>query len=151
MNLETTPLWVTTNQTNLTNQSEEDFSAGKIIYKTESYQIVGACFEVYNELGSGFIEGVYQEALAFELRDQAIPFLDQHLLSLRYKSHLLETQYKPDFICFGKIIVEIKAVSRILDEHRAQVHNYLKATRFKLGILVNFGQFPNLIHERIAR
>jgi GxxExxY protein len=143
--------FVTTNQTNLTNEENIRLAEERILYKEESYRLIGACFEVYNELGSGFIEGVYQEALAFELSDQRIPFLDQHLLSLHYKSHLLETQYKPDFICFGKIIVEIKAVSRLIDEHRAQVHNYLKATGFRLGLLVNSGQHPNLIYERIAR
>lgn len=141
----------TTNHTNLTNEFGAGFVAEKIIYKAESYRVVGACFEVYNELSSGFMEGVYQEALALELGDQAIPFLDQSLLSLRYKSHLLKAQYKPDFICYEKMIVEIKAVSRLLDEHRAQVHNYLNATSFKLGLLVNFGQHPNLIYERIAR
>jgi GxxExxY protein len=142
----------TTNQTNLTNEDNNHRSGNeKIIYKTESYRVIGACFEVYNELGGGFLEGVYQEALAFELNDQTIPFIDRHLLPLRYKTHLLQTSYKPDFICFEKIIVEIKAVSKLVDEHRAQVHNYLKATGFKLGLLVNFGQYPDLVYERIAR
>ncbi|MDZ4657055.1 MAG: GxxExxY protein [Bythopirellula sp.] len=132
----------TTNQTNCTN---------KIVFKEESFHIIGACFEVYNELGNGFLEAVYQEALALEFHDQLIPFIDQQLLQLKYKSHNLQTLYKPDFICFGKIILEIKAVRRLTDEHRSQVHNYLKATGFKLGLLVNFGQHPKVVHERIVR
>jgi GxxExxY protein len=141
----------TTNKTNCTNSDAIGAVEEKVIFREESFQIMGACFEVYNELGSGFLEAVYQEALSLELRDRLIPYLDQQALQLKYKSYQLQTPYKPDYICFAKIILEIKAVRRLTDEHRSQVHNYLKATGFKLGLLVNFGQHPKVVHERIVR
>jgi GxxExxY protein len=122
-----------------------------IIYKEESYQIVGACFEVYNEKGSGFLEPVYQECLELELGMQGIPFVAQQGLVLEYKGKPLSQTYKPDLICFGKIIVELKAVSELTNEHRAQTHNYLKATDMRLGLLINFGHHPKLEYERIVR
>jgi len=112
---------------------------------------VGACYEVYNDKGAGFLESVYQECLELELGWQAISFGTRAELSLAYKGHTLEQRYRPDFICFDKIIVEIKAVSALTDEHRAQVHNYLKATGLRLGLLVNFGHHPKLQYERIVR
>jgi len=123
----------------------------EIVYKDESYLIVGACFEVYNEKGCGFLEGVYQECLEIELGLQGIPFQVQKELALDYKGRPLRLVYKPDLICFDKIIVELKAVSKLTDEHRAQVHNYLKATGMQLGLLVNFGHYPKLDYERIVR
>ena len=122
----------------------------EVIYKEESYRIMGACFEVYKEMGSGFLEPVYQECLELEFQNQAIVFRPQSELALRYKDRLLEQKYKPDFICFDKIIVEIKAVKELTSEHQAQVHNYLHATGHKLGILVNFGHYPNVEYERIV-
>ena len=121
-----------------------------IIYKDESYRIMGACFEVYKVMGCGFLEPVYQECLELELASQAIPFVAQAELSLTYKGRMLEQKYKPDFRCFEKIIVELKAVSELAPEHRAQVHNYLHATGYRLGLLVNFGHFPKVEYERIA-
>jgi len=123
----------------------------ELLYKEEAYRIIGACFEVYNEKGCGFVEPVYQECLEIELEMQQIPFVSQVELNLFYKEHPLVQKYKPDFICYGKIIVELKAVSNVLDEHRAQVHNYLKATGYKLALLVNFAAHPNLYFERIVR
>lgn len=123
----------------------------EIVHPDESYRIMGACFEVVNELGCGFLEAVYQECLALEFNDQSIPFVEQHELNLRYKTHRLKAVYIPDFICCEKIIVEIKALKELADIHRAQVHNYLKATRFKLGLLVNFGEHPKVVYERIVR
>ena len=123
----------------------------EVVYKEESYAIVGACSEVYKEKGCGFPESVYQECLGIELDLQGIPFLAQVALELRYKGRILETTYRADYVCFEKIIVEIKAVSAIVDEHRAQLHNYLKATGYRLGLLVNFGHYPSLEHERIVR
>ena len=123
----------------------------EIVHQDESYRIMGACFEVYNELGCGFLEAVYQECLALEFNDQSIPFVEQHELNLRYKTHRLKAVYIPDFICCEKIIVEIKALKELTDIHRAQVHNYPKATRFKLGLLVNFGEHPKVVYERIVR
>ncbi len=122
-----------------------------ILYKDESYRIMGACFEVYKDKGCGFVEPVYQECLEIELALQAIPFAAQLELKLEYKGRQLKQIYKPDFLCFEKIILEIKAVSKLMDQHRAQVHNYLKATRHKLGLLVNFGHFPQVEWERIVR
>jgi GxxExxY protein len=122
----------------------------EIIYKEESYRIMGACFEVYKEKGCGFLEAVFQECLELELADQRIPYVARPSLGLSYKGRPLRQTYTPDFICEGKIILEIKAVSALADEHRAQVHNYLRATGLKLGILANFGHYPKLQYERIA-
>ena len=122
-----------------------------VLYKDECYKIMGACFEVYKEKGCGFVEPVYQECLSIELTMQGIPFVEQVELTLEYKGQTLNQTYKPDFICFEKIILEIKAVSKLTDEHRAQVHNYLKATGHKLGLLVNFGHYPKVEWERIVR
>lgn len=123
----------------------------EIVYKDESFRIVGACFEVYNDKGSGFHEPVYQECLEIELALQGVPFKAQGELDLSYKGRRLKQVYKPDFVCFDKIIVELKAVSALNDEHRAQVHNYLKAAGMKLGLLINFGHHPKLEYERIVR
>ncbi len=122
----------------------------ELVYKDESYAITGACFEVYKGMGSGFLEAVYQECLALEFDLQKLPYQEQVSLSLKYKGSTLEQRYLPDFICFEKIIVEIKAVAELNDVHRAQLHNYLKVTGHKLGILVNFGHFPKLEWERIV-
>ncbi|QDT03124.1 hypothetical protein K227x_15050 [Rubripirellula lacrimiformis] len=123
----------------------------EVLFKNESYKIVGACFEVYNEMGCGFVEPVYQECTEFEMTDQSIPFVPQVQLKLRYKQHTLQAKYTPDAICYDQIILELKAVKEITDEHRAQVHNYLKATGYRLGIIANFGHYPKLQYERIVR
>ena len=123
----------------------------EIIYREESYRIMGACFEVYKEKGCGFLEAVYQESLELELSDQGIPFAAQCRLALSYKGRPLKQVYTADLVCLDKIIVELKAVSAITDEHRAQVHNYLRATGHRLGLLVNFGHYPKTEHERIVR
>jgi GxxExxY protein len=122
-----------------------------IVYKNESYLIIGACFEVYKEKGCGFLEAVYQECLEIELGIQKIPFASQKTLSIEYKGIPLKNRYIPDFICFDKIILEIKSVVALSDEHKAQVHNYLKATEHKLGLLVNFGHYPKLEYVRIVK
>ena len=122
-----------------------------IIYKEESYAIVGACFEVYNEKGCGFLEPVYQECLAIEFQYQRIPAIPKPLLTLAYRNQTLTQSYAPDFVCFQKIIVELKAVSKLIEEYRAQLLNYLHATGFDLGLLVNFGHHPKLEYERIAK
>ena len=121
-----------------------------IIHKLESYEIMGACFEVYKEKGSGFLESVYQECLEMELADRRIPFQSQPELSLTYKGRPLKSKFKPDFICHEKVVLELKAVTALNDEHRAQVHNQLRATGIKLGLLVNFGHYPKLEYERIV-
>jgi GxxExxY protein len=121
-----------------------------LIYKDESYAIMGACFEVYKEKGHGFVEPVYQECMEIELRMRNVPFSAQQALALDYKGTPLKHSYIPDLVCYGKMIVELKAASTLTDEHRAQVLNYLKATGFRLGLLVNFGHHPKLQHERLV-
>ena len=123
----------------------------EIIYKKESYGIVGACFEVYNEKGCGFLEPVYQECPGIEFECQRIPAIAKTSLVLSCGGRMLKQTYEPDFVCFSRIIVELKAVSVLADEHRAQLINYLHATGFELGLLVNFGHYPKLEYERIAR
>jgi GxxExxY protein len=119
----------------------------EIIYKKESYAIVGACFEVYNEKGCGFLEPVYQECPAIEFEYQRIPVMPKPSLTLSYRERILTQVYQPDFVCFQKIIVELKAASEFVDEHRAQLLNYLHATGFELGLLVNFGHYPKLEYD----
>ncbi len=114
----------------------------EILYKDESYKIQGAIFEVYREMGSGFLEGVYQECLEKEFGLRNIPFRSQTELALSYKGEALVQKYKPDFICFNLIIIELKAVKILSPEHEAQIYNYLKATGLRLGLLVNFGHHP---------
>jgi GxxExxY protein len=122
----------------------------KIVYKEESFAIQGAIFEVYRTMGCGFLEAVYQECLMKELVVRKIPFRAQVDLFLQYKGEPLIQTYKPDFICYEKIIVELKALKDVGDEHRAQVFNYLKATGYRLGLLVNFGHYPRATVERIV-
>ena len=121
-----------------------------LIYEDLTYKIRGALFEVYKDKGCGFVEGVYQECLEIEFETQAISFIAQYPLKLSYKGRPLKKKFTPDFIIDGKIIVEIKVAKDITDEYRAQVQNYLKATGYKLGLLVNFGHYPQLQIERIA-
>jgi GxxExxY protein len=122
----------------------------EIVYKEESYAIMGACFEVYKEKGSGFLEAVYQECLEIEFGLQNIPAVPQPRLELSYKGRLLKQRYVPDFICHGRIVLELKAVTVLNDEHRAQVQNQLRATGHRLGLLVNFGHYPQIEYERIV-
>ncbi len=121
-----------------------------VVFADESYKIMGACFEVYRDKGCGFLEAVFQECLELEFEDQNISFLAQPKLALSYKGRSLKQTYSPDFVCFDKIILEIKAVKEITDEHRAQVHNYLAATGLQLGLLINFGHYPKFQSERIV-
>lgn len=121
-----------------------------LICRDESYRIMGASFEVYKEKGCGFLEGVYQECLEIEFEMQGILFVSQKPLGLTYKGRPLKQRYTTDFICYDKIIVELKAVSELTDEHRAQGLNYLHATRYKLGLLINFGHHPKLQYERLV-
>ena len=110
-----------------------------LLYKDESFDIVGAAMEVHHTLGQGFIESVYQEALEIELKDRNVPFKSQSPIEIYYKSRKLTKKFIADFFCYEDIIVEIKAVSHILPEHEAQIINYLKATNVQLGLLINFG------------
>jgi len=121
-----------------------------VLFRDESYAIQGAVFEVYREMGSGFLEAVYQECLAIEFGRREVTFEAQKELLLDYKGETLQQTYRPDFLCFGKVVVEIKAVKELAPEHRAQVLNYLKATGLRLGLLVNFGHHPKAQMERLV-
>ena len=112
----------------------------KIIYAKESYEIIGACMEVHRRLGCGFLEAVYQEALEIEFNKRRILFEKEKLLNIKYRSIKLTQFYKADFVCFDKIIIELKAITNLSTIHEAQVLNYLKITDYKLGIIVNFGK-----------
>ncbi len=111
---------------------------------------MGACFEVYREKGCGFLEAVFQECLELELEFQGIPFVSQPELTLNYKGRPLKQTYRPDFVCFDSVLVEIKAVSALTDEHRAQVINYLHSTGLRVGLLVNFGHYPKVEWQRLV-
>ena len=113
-----------------------------MIYEEEGYAIRGAVFEVSKTLGTGFAEEVYQEALEMELAERGIPFEAQKELSLSYKGRPLRKTYRPDLLCYGKIVVELKSVRAVLPEHEAQLLNYLRATGCHLGLLVNFSHCP---------
>ena len=120
-----------------------------LIHKEESYVIIGACMEVHRVLGCGFLEAVYQEALAIELEKRGIPFQREKLLKIVYKGIILNKEYKADFVCYNKIILEVKALNKLLTEHISQVLNYLKISDFELGLLVNFGA-PGLQYKRLV-
>lgn len=128
-----------------TDQTNEN----KILYREESYLIQGAIFEVYKELGCGFLEAVYQECLCSEFMIRKIPFRSQVDLTIMYKANPISQTYRADFVCYEKILIELKAVKELGVEHRAQVMNYLKATKLRLGLLVNFGHYPLVAIERI--
>lgn len=119
---------------------ENSLNMERFLYKEESYNIRGAMMAVHRELGSGFLERVYQDALEIEFKDRNIPYEREKDIQIMYKGKPLGEPYRADFVCYGKIIVELKAVNEILGIHRAQVINYLKATSMKLGILVNFSE-----------
>jgi len=121
-----------------------------LLFEEETYKIRKACFNVYNKMGCGFLEAVYQECLEYEFEEQLIEFEAQKELKLYYFDRELKQTYIPDFICDRNIIVEIKAVKDFDPIHKAQVFNYLKATGLKVGILVNFGSYPNVTFERIC-
>jgi GxxExxY protein len=117
-------------------------------FKEECFKVIGCCMEVHKNLGAGFLEPVYQEALSLELAVANIPFTKEKVLDVWYKGKLLEKKYVADFVCFGEVIVELKAVETIIPEHLAQVLNYLKATGKKVGLLINFGS-RSLQYKRV--
>mgnify|MGYP006298903121 CR=1 FL=1 len=122
----------------------------KLLYEEETYAIRGAVFEVYREMCSGFLESVYQECLERELIQRGIQFSRQQPIALSYKEEPLEQTFAADLVCYGAIIIELKAVKELAAVHRAQVLNYLKCTGYRLGLLVNFGNFPKAEVERIV-
>jgi GxxExxY protein len=122
----------------------------ELVCAEESFRIRSAAFAVSNAIGYGFLEGVYQECLALEFAAEGIPFQSMPKLPLIYRGQTLRQTYSPDFVCYGSVIVELKAARAIAPEHRAQVLNYLAASRLKVGLLVNFGSGPKVQIERFA-
>ncbi len=123
----------------------------ELLFEKETFAVRGAIYEVYKSLGAGFLEGVYQEALELELAKQGIPFESQVEITIAYKGTPLRQTYRADMVCFGKMILELKAVKQLLPEHEAQLQNYLRATGMRLGLLVNFNHHPGVEIKRIAR
>ena len=119
----------------------------ELILAEETFKIIGACMEVHKTLGNGFLEAVYQEALAKEFGLQGIPFGREKRIAISYKGDILNKQYVADFVCFDKIIIELKALSALSSEHESQLLNYLKATGCKVGLLINFGE-KSLTYKR---
>ena len=124
--------------------------ATMLIHEEETSKILNACIEVHNELGNGFLEPVYQEALEEEFKLQKIPYEREKLLPVMYKGKKLNKEYFADFVCYGNIIVELKSVSKLAKAHKAQVLNYLKAADIEIGLLVNFGE-TSLKWERVSK
>jgi GxxExxY protein len=122
----------------------------ELIYKDEVFAIVGAAIEVHRVLGSGFLEAVYQEAMEIETAAKEIPFVSQQVLQIQYKQHILKKEYIADMVCFEKIIVEFKALDKLTGREESQVINYLKATGYKVGVLINFGSHPKLEWKRFV-
>ncbi len=120
-----------------------------LLYKEESYKIIGAAMEVHKELGAGFLESVYQEAFEIELQKQDIPYEREALLNIFYKGEKLKKRYSADFVCYGKIVIELKALGELSTDHEAQVLNYLKTSELKLGLLLNFGS-KSLQYKRMV-
>ena len=126
-----------------------DANERELILKDEVYQIVGAAMEVSNQMGCGFLEAVYQEALGIELDERRIPHVPQKRIVISYKGRALNKEYIADFLCHDQIVVEIKAVKSITGIEESQILNYLKATNLPLGLIVNFGA-PQLEWKRYA-
>ena len=121
-----------------------------LLLEEESYLIRGAIFEVYKTLGAGFLESVYQEALEVELGAMNVPYKSQPEITISYKGQSLNKTYRADIVCYDSIILELKAVKQLLPEHMAQLQNYLRATKMRLGFLVNFGNSTGVEIKRIA-
>lgn len=119
--------------------ASERESGNDLIFKDEVFKIVGAAMNVSNHLGCGFLEAVYQEALELEFADDNIPFESQKLININYKGRIMKKEYIADFLCYEKVIVEIKAIKQITEIEEAQLLNYLKATKLPLGLIINFG------------
>ena len=122
----------------------------ELIFKDEVYSIMGAAMDVQRELGSGFLESVYQESLEMELTRCQVPFESQKILRITYKGETLKKEFIADLVCFGKILVELKAQESLSGREEAQVLNYLKATGIKVGLVINFGSHPKLEWKRLV-
>lgn len=121
-----------------------------MLYQEEVYAIQGAIYDVYKNIGAGFLKNVYQECLEIELTKRGIPFVGQKDIDIYYKGERLSQRYRADIVCYDKIILELKAVKQLLPEHHAQLYNYLRATQMHLGLLVNFCNYPGVDIKRIV-
>lgn len=135
----------------LATESTENTERTKLLYEAETFAIRGAAFEVYREMGCGFLEAVYQECMERELAKRGVPFVSRQELRLAYKQEPLVQTYQSDLVCYGTSIVELKAVKEIAPEHQAQLLNYLKASGLRLGLLINFGSYRQAQIQRIIR
>ena len=142
-------MFLTTNHTNSNLRFSHEQK--EILYKDECFKIYSCVYAVNKKLGTGFLEAVYQEALEIELRRKNIPFVTQHELEILYDGIPLSGKYIADIICYDKIIIELKAVTKINNQHKAQLINYLTATGFRLGLLINFNSFPKAEIIRMVR
>lgn len=122
----------------------------ELILKDEVFAIIGAAIEVHSELGQGFLEGVYQEALEIELAERRIPFTAQSPITIQYKGRPLSKCYVADVVCYGQIIVELKALDKLTSREEAQLLNYLRATGMRVGLLINFGSSGKLEWKRMV-
>ncbi len=123
----------------------------ELLYKTQVFEIIAAAIEVHKELGHGFLEAVYQEAIQIEMLQRKIPFDSQKSRRIRYKGRILNKEYVADFICYGKIIIELKALDKLSGKEEAQILNYLKATGLRVGLLINFGSVGKLEWKRFIK
>jgi len=123
----------------------------ELLLKDEVYAIIGAAIEVHRELGPGFLEAVYQEAMEIELADRGIPFLAQQPLTIRFKNRVLKKRYEPDLLCYDQVIAELKALNQLSGSDEAQLLNYLTATGLRVGLLINFGSVGKLEWKRYVR
>jgi GxxExxY protein len=123
----------------------------ELLLKEEVYAIMGDAIEVHRELGPGFLEPVYQEALEIELTDRSVPFCAQQPLTIHYKNQVLKKRYEPDFVCYDQVIVEIKALNQLSGTEESQLLTYLKATGLRVGLLANFGSIGKLEWKRFVR
>jgi GxxExxY protein len=121
----------------------------RLIYREESYRIIGLCMEVHGVLGKGYSEVVYKDALEYELSINQVPFSREKSYEIKYKDIILPREYNADFVVYDKIILEAKAIENLTNGHIKQTLNYLAASKLKLGLLVNFGE-DSLYHKRIV-
>jgi GxxExxY protein len=129
----------------------KEFLMTELLLKEEVFAIIGAAIEVHRELGPGFLEAVYQEAMEIELTDRGVPFLAQQPLTIRFKNRILKKKYEPDLLCYDQVIVELKALNQLSGTEEAQILNYLKAAGLRVGLLVNFGSVGKLEWKRYIR
>ncbi len=127
----------------------QDLTIKEFPLKKETYKIIGAAMEVHKQLGGGFLEAIYQEALEIEFKNNEIDYKRELPLNVIYKGQKLNKQYFADFVCYNSVIVELKALSDISSNHEAQILNYLKATNIQVGLLINFGK-QSLQYKRIV-